>query len=372
MSIINLDELRATYQAHLQSPVPQRARGIPYQKIIGPSGLFWLFSAFFIIPPLLLVFHIWQYVYSTPFIILYSLFTYLFLGFPAEFYDEKKLIKRWARKAYPHIYKTIYRFKERAKLDRMIVGPRLLWIEGKGYFLGVYARQLFFIENRATLTGFFLLNEQGQLVDDEELFVKAFLTYNYGIIGAISGQNAIIGDRWALTEKKKIYAPRSEKVLQKMRRYFEENGYLHEFQELLKYIPDLYVAANDALTIIDGREKYCKAMGYSFGHEFMHEDAVKEMDMRQAFSKYMLAAHFMTLNNVRVLTGSLRNKITQDGTGWQKRIAIKSLETIWELAFMISNLIDKMAQEGVPSDDDKKLFREKTQYVKSVINNRDY
>jgi hypothetical protein len=91
------------------------------------------------------------------------------------------------------------------------------------------------------------------------------------------------------------------------------------------------------------------------------------MEMRQAFCKYMLAAHFVTLNNVRVLSARLIQKIEQDGSGWQKPIALKALKKVWDFGFRTSMFIDQMAQQGIPSEEDRRLFREKTAYVKTVM-----
>jgi len=90
--------------------------------------------------------------------------------------------------------------------------------------------------------------------------------------------------------------------------------------------------------------------------------------MRQAFSKYMLAAHFKTINNVRVLTANLRDNLKNNGGMVQRLVAMNALKTIWNLAFMLSILIDKMAVEGNPSEDTKRLFREKTAYAKQLLN----
>jgi len=303
---------------------------------------------------------------SLLFILLAGMYFVLVIS-PGYFYDNKRRTRRWAKKHYPHIYKLIYRFKEKEKKDRMVVGPCLLKVEGQGYFLGPYARQLPG-EKLATITGFVLLTEKGELADDEGLFAKALLTHNYSIIGAVSGQDIASAERQALRESSRIYAPRSEKVLKILKNYFDQCGYLYEWQTLLEYLPDLFAAAKDAFTIYDGREKFRKAMGYSFGYEFRYDDAVQEMEMRQAFSKYMLAAHFKTINNVRVLTANLRDNLKNNGGMVQRLVAMNALKTIWNLAFMLSNLIDKMAVEGNSSEDVKRLFREKTAYAKQLLN----
>lgn len=369
MDEIKIEELRQNYLQCLEASLPQRAKGVPYLKIASPFLMIWLFSMLFILPPLGIIFR-WELLYEHEglFFLIFFPITYLFFYGPEYYYHQIKRNKRWAKKHYPHIYKQIYSFKEKTKKDRMIIGPPLLKVEGQGYFFGLYARQAWW-EQQATLTGFFVLTEEGQLVESEEIFTKVFLTYNYSLIGAVSGQGSA-NERFVLKENMKVYVPRAEKILKKLKGYFEENNVLYNLEKLLEYIPGLYSAAQDALFFFDGREKYRKSMGYSFGHEFFYEDAVQEMDMRQAFCKYMLAAHYVTLNNVRVFSARLIDQIQQDIGGWQKPIVLKSLKKIWELAFTLSTLIDRMAQQGIPSEDDRKLFREKTAYVKTVKEER--
>ncbi|MCG2784476.1 MAG: hypothetical protein L6461_05175 [Anaerolineae bacterium] len=367
----NLEELRKEYFQFLEKQLPLRARGVPYQKISTPTGLTLLVLVLFIIPFAVLVFGWGPYLLENPLVhaIILAVVVFGFVKIPPYFYHEEKRNRRWARKNHPHIYKTIYRFGERNKKDKMVVGVRLLRINEKIYFLGPYVRQRWW-ENIATLTGFVLLNEQGEVVEDEELFTKAFLTYNYGIIGAVTGQNIAMGEVHTLKESLNIYVPRSEKVLKMQRSYFEHNGDLHEWQSLVDYLPNLYEAARDALTIYDGREKFRKSMGYSFGYEYHYEDAVEELEMRQAFFKYMLAAHYKTINNTRVHAARLYENTKQHGGPLQKPIATNALKTVWQFAFKLEVVLDKMSQEGIPSDEDKQLYREKTAQAKAVLANK--
>lgn len=366
---LNLEDLRTEYFQRLEASVPQRAKGIPYGKISGPLGLTLMALGFFVCPFVFGMLWPTFYANATEKLYVYTIMAvmmFTFLLLPERYYHEDHRTKRWAKKHYPQIYRLIYRFKERAKRDRMVVGPPLLHIEGKGYFFGLYARQRLW-EQVATITGFFVLDEQGQLVEDEELFVKAFLTYNYMVIGSVSGQNTDAMERLYFKENVNIYVPRAEKVLKKLRGYFDENGWAYEYNMLLDLLPGLYAAGRDVMHFQEGREKYRQAMGYSFGYEFYYEDAVQEMEMRQAFCKYMLAAHFATLNNARVLSARLIQQIEQDGGGWQKPIALKALKKVWDFGFRTSIFIDQMAQQGIPSEENRRLFREKTAYVKTVM-----
>lgn len=364
---INLHEVREEYFKHLENQPPQRAKDVPYQKIIGPSGLLWLLLGLFVCPFIGIAFGWAPYLINThPFVfVLLGAMTFILLLLPEYFYHNIKRTKRWAKKHHPHIYKTIYRFQEKEKMDRMVVGPCLLKVEGKNYFLGPYVRQLW-NEKQATITGYILLNDQGKLVDDELLFQKAFLTYAYSMIGAISGQNTEIGEIWTLTENTRTYIPRAEKKLRNARKFFEQINHSADLEILLGYMPDLYEAAKDALTIYKGREKFRKAMGYSFGYEYLYEDALEEQKMREAFGKYMLIAHFKTLNNVRVLAARLRENPRNSNAMVKNSTATRSLEAIWNFAFMLSNLIEKMSKEGIPQENDIKLFREKIAHAKTA------
>jgi hypothetical protein len=146
------------------------------------------------------------------------------------------------------------------------------------------------------------------------------------------------------------------------------NSCKYDWNHLLESIPDLIEAGKSALAIYDAREKFRKSMGYSFGYEYHYEDALLEYKMRQAYCKYMYAEHYKVINNTRVYVANIITQIELESRSIKKRYILKTLKKIWTFAFVLSNLLEKMAQEGIPSGDDISLFHQKTDFAKSYEN----
>jgi hypothetical protein len=364
---MSIEKLHDEYFQLLGRQIPQRVKGIPYQKIIGPSGLTWLFLTFFVCPFITVIFRLDIVEDNMILLVVYVVFTCFFLLLPGMICDEGKRTARHAKRYYPHIYKKNSSLAERRKGEAMVPGLPVLNVEGNSYYLSYYVIQHKWKRNpNPEITGYVVANNDGEWLIDEEIFTKAFLTYNFGLIGAVSGQNIAITERLYLAENIKIYLPRSEKVLKMQRTYFKGSGHLNTWQALLDLLPGIYAAGKDGLTIFDGRERFRKSIGYSFGYEFLYEDAVQEQQMRQVFCKYMLAAHFKTIDSVRVLAAHLHEDVKNQSGFGKKQIAMKALKQIWNFAFTLSTLIQRMSEQGTPSARDRKLFVDKTFYARKL------
>ena len=355
----NIEELKRNFLQYFENELPQRAKGISYQRIIGVTVISFMILTFFVCLPFYMIM-------TKNFLYLLGvLMVTLFFILPEYFYHEIKRSKRWVKRNYPKIYEKIYTYSEREKKDRMVVNPCLLIIEGEEVFFGTYSHQGV-RDSKSTLTGYVLLSIDGELIEDEELFKKAFLTYNYSIIGAVSGQTVANKEWYFISENVKRKMRRAEKIIRAQQKFFELSSCKYDWNHLLVSIPDLIEAGKAALAIYDAREKFRKSMGYSFGYAYQYEDAVLEYEMRQAYCKYMYAEHYKTINNTRVYAAHIIKQIEHESRSIKKRFILKTVKKIWTFAFTLSNLLEKMAQQGIPSGDDISLFHQKTCFAKSV------
>ncbi|MCC7117232.1 MAG: hypothetical protein IT310_01805 [Anaerolineales bacterium] len=363
----DIEALRTEYIVKLKREIPQRAKGFSYLKIFGPGSLLFLFFVFFVCLPAALIFNLTIFIENELItFIAVGAIGYILVYFPAHFYHNIKRTKRWTHRNYPNIYKIIYKLGEKDKKDYMAVAPVLLRIEGQKYFLATYIRQLFY-ESQAKIMGYALFTDNCNLIEDDVVFKKAFLTFTYSLIGSVSGQYTAVNEKQLLTDSLRRYMPHSENTLKFQQKYFEQIGQFHDWNNLLTTLPELYAASKDILTVYEGREEFRKSMGYSFGFEYFYDDAMLELEMRQAFCKYVLSAHFQTIYNVRILSAHLIDAVQKEENSIQGRKAQKALRKIWRFALTLSTTIDKMSQEGLPSKDDISLFQKKTKYAKQFL-----
>jgi hypothetical protein len=358
------EEHRSEYYQLLNRELPLRAKGVPYGRISGPLALLMLFGGLFIVPFFALFFKLSEY---KIFVVL-AIMVVLLLLLPREYYSDAKRSVRYVKKNFPFIYKRFQKITQRSKGEVMTPSMPILKIEGKAYFMGYYASHQKQGNTLSTqITGYALSNDQGEWVEDEELFVKAFLTYDFSLLGSIISQNASVTEQRELKEAINIYTPRYEKLLIRQKKVFEKYNLLSNWQEVIDRLPALYVAGNEALTVFDALEKYRRSIGYSFGHEYFYEDAVEALKMRQAFSKYMIAAHYQIIDAIRVYSARSYEELMGVNQFIGKQTIMKSMKQIWSFGLTLSNLIQRMAENGIPSEDDLKVFREKTSYAKQYF-----
>jgi hypothetical protein len=362
---LNVDELRSNYQQLLNRQVPERARGASYGRISGPFGLAFLFLVFFVCPVLVIFFR--QAENRLLIVGVSVLMSFLFLVLPFQYYDRATRTVGYVKKHFPQIYKKFQAIRDRRTGEVMNPSMPILKIDGKICFMGYYAVQqpVGRVVN-VQITGYAMTDEQGEWLADEELFKKVFLTYDFGLLGAVSGQDTSALDRMQLSEGLNIYVPRAERSLKKHRNYFEANHMLENWQQVLDRLPALYAATREALTVLDGLEKYRKSIGYSFGREYLYEDALEAQKMRQAFAKYMLAAYYQDIDAVRVYAARAHEELKNVNRSIARWAAMNAMRRIWSFGLLLSNFIQRMAENGVPSEEDLKAFRNKTAYAKSL------
>jgi hypothetical protein len=358
------EERRSEYYQLLNRELPLRAKGVPYGRISGPLALLMLFAGLFVVPFFALFFKLSEY---KIFVVLAIMVVFLLL-LPREYYSDAKRSVRYVKKNFPFIYKRFQKITQRDMGEVMTPSMPILKIEGEAYFMGYYVlHQKQGNTLSARITGYALSNGQGQWVEDEELFAKAFLTYDFSLLGSITSQNISATEQRELKEVINIYTPRSEKLLIRQRKVFEKSNLLSNWQEVINRLPALYVAGREALTVFDALEKYRRSIGYSFGREYLYEDAMEALKMRQAFSKYMVAAHHQTIDAVRIYSARSCEELMGVNQFIGKQTIMKSMKQIWSFGVVLSNLIQRMAENGIPSEDDLKAFREKTSYAKQYF-----
>ncbi len=312
-------------------PVPQRAKGIRFNRI----G-FWSINAFLVIAGLIAPLA-WRLrdLSSALYLLAAGIVGWFVWGLPEHFYHEAKRRKRYLRRHYPKVYKAISALREKGEATSFDAPP--LHIEGKTYFLVSYFfRQPWWqIRPWVKLRGWVVFDEQGRVVQDAAVFAKAFITMAYANIGAVEVQKRQAGELGELRFALRKYLPRAERLFQRRRRWFEDNGLGYQWMEITSRFLLFYQAVKDAMAFYPVNDKFLEAIGYSFGYEFWYEDAVHMEKVRRAFGEYMRLSY-----KEELMTALLRLeeiwKALPRRRSWTKYVLDmfgRLLKQVWQLTY---------------------------------------
>lgn len=334
------EEYYLEFRRLIHHSVQKRAKGISYNRIaFWNINLFLLvagLSSFFMIP-------LREKSYFLFLVAAYILAVFI-VNVPEYFYHQEKRRGRYLRKHYPAVYRAIPRLKEKGEHTSFDAPP--LHIDGKTYFLVTYYFRQPWWERRlwVQLSGWAVLDEQGNVIQDAELFAKAFLTMGYADFGAVETQKRKEGERRELRFALKKYLPRLERFFRKRER-FEKHGMMEAWNYVTQAFPSLYQMVKDALEFYDVNDKIMEAIGYSFGYEFWYEDAVHAEKIYRAFGQYMNLKY--TRLNVNTQFHILKTSAEMTHRFSPGRYVLK---LGWETLYQVYNLTRYALFKGIPSE----------------------
>ena len=264
---------------------------------------------------------------------------------PTKIVDAKIITSRYTFRHYPRIRKVIRAFRESGEKFRKDL-PVLI-VDGRKYFLVNYHyprdMKTYGYQKRI---GIVMLNESMQVVDNRDLFEKAFLTENFSYTVAPEERTKdyrYTRDKYKITKALK----KSEKIIAKHKERFEEQAVGSIWKKFMDRFEILYPASDDVSTIIsEVNEKIRKAQGYSFAKEFLYEDALQMKENHKAFVTYMTRAYKKSLIEIDAYRGMLTGSLAAEGKRKDKKslLALKKIGIIVEGIFMIVN---RFSEEGI-------------------------
>ncbi|GAB4505798.1 MAG: hypothetical protein Fur0043_27960 [Anaerolineales bacterium] len=272
---------------HLKAqPIVQRARGVSFNRIAFWTINVLIITVIFTAPIAIRLKSIsYELYYAFAAIVGYMIFI-----FPERFYHQQDRRKRRLRRKYPAVYQAIQRLRNRG--ESVLYNIPALYLDNnpeKPYFLvSYYVRNRWWQHPRwIRLTGWVLFDALGRVVSDTVLFAKAFVSQSYAYTGGVEIYGRYDADKYEYRFALHKYLPRVERLLRRKKAYLQAEGRSYEWQEIMKRIPRFYQAVQDALLIYEPREKFARAIGYSFGYEIWYEDAVHMEKVYRAFAEYM-------------------------------------------------------------------------------------
>lgn len=355
-----IETARREFQDALNSPWVQRKKGIPHE---------WIYA-----PIILITWGIWiplviswfpKYEISSPvYMISMLMVVWLMVYFPKLIYGTNELTTRHALRKYPPLRRPIRAFREAGEKFRRHL-PALV-IDGRRYFMVNYHRpqdmRKYGYQKRI---GIVLLNEAMQVVDNDELFEKAYLVENLSFLIAPEERTR---DLRYLRDKPgaSTVLRQCERTLGRYRDRFEQQGTGMFWNRLMASFPTLHAALDETTVMFSHvHERLRKALGYSFAVEFLYEDALHLDEARRAYVRHMTATYNPPLQRAlgdgRMMTVSI---ITEQKRSDRK--ALLALEKLRIIEEGILGIVDRFSKGGVVQPEDWEYYHRKVELARQI------
>ena len=357
-----IETAKLEYQRALNLPWIQRKRGVPHDWILAPLVLL----GFGI--PLLLFFT--QFIYlgrpwSNLIVLVLCGLAYFFIGWlPEQIYGTNTLTTRHVLWKYPGIRRPIHSFREQGEKFRKHLPVHI--IDGRKYFMVNYYRpdevRKYGFQKRI---GIVLLNEAMQVVDNAELFEKAFLVENLSFVIAVEEVKkdiGYVGNKHRITKILK----QCEKILMPYKHRWEQLGIGLLWDRLMSSFPVLHAAMEESSVVMGPvHEALRKALGYSFALEFHYEDALHLDEIQKAFVRYMTAAYKIPLLTAKANGSKMIVSIITDQKRGDRKVLL-ALEKMRVIEEGVLSIVGRFEGEGVVMKDDWEYYHRKVELAKKI------
>jgi hypothetical protein len=361
-----MDNIEKKYKEILEKEIPQRNKGLPYEKILGTSVVSIMIFCFFGFPlgGFLLGYRNFIEKNFLSIFLIYFLLVLISVWVPQLMTDDVKNSNRKTKRKYPDVYDAIISYEYRLIDEKMKNGLNPLIINGQTYFLGVYTRPNS-KSSEIEISGYVVCNDKNEIISDREIFKKAFHTFNYGIIGTITGQRSSNRDYSYFREITKVYIPRIGKYLSRKKKFFSRLGNVHEYELIMGKYDICSVVGNEIINFLKNREKFRVSLGYSFAYEYCYEDALLEYDLRNTFYQYIKIKYYEDIDEIRKYTDSILEDLRLGKRTLFNLVLQRRILRIYNYSVRVINFINNMKYQGIPSDEDYRLFELKNKYVQN-------
>jgi hypothetical protein len=364
------DELRTQYFERLRSNWLKRGNGISHDAVEAIMVMFFaplfIISAFILysylttsgrINPNFMCFAYWGIMG------LFILVNYFLIqGIYSIININKHTISNTFRK-YPIIRKASRELADTEKSELLRDYLPILHVEGKKYILPVFYRRA---DKSRTPTSILVLDEQGKIVRDVTLMEKAYLTAFMGIVcGHIIQKNAM-DMRRDMNHVISRRIPDAIKRIERNRKAFKEHGLEEKYKIILSEAEPVKAALKESATIIDGENKFRKAMGYAFAVEFFYEDALQLRELYLSYVRYLNATYRKGIINLSAACAQSIS-IIQTDPSWGDRPQLLQALAVLAVAGPngVLSWIWQREFEGTVNDEIRKKFNDKTIWAKN-------
>jgi len=271
---------------------------------------------------------------------------------------------RLAKKRFPRVWQAIKALRDRSRgevfndfLPVLIVGNRTLLV--------VSYRHL--VDRRAQIPiATLLLDEQGQVIADDQLFEQAYTTFNYALNATIPAQSRLDTMKRAGRKLVSKDIPRAANALRHNQHRFEILGDGKHLSAGLEGLPVLREMVQETDRFLAARAGYVRAAGYGHSGEFHYEDADRFEQLGVAFARLLEERYAQPLQELSLRGEYLRQRVETQPTGWKdKKQLLLATRLLADSRKAIQRWIDAYGAEARVPETTWTNYHEKLQRVRA-------
>jgi hypothetical protein len=292
-------------------------------------------------------------------------FGLLFVLFEST-YSERKRQPRINFSKYPDIKPVLDQcvkdgMNERCSNDvpALVIGGEIFFLVH--YLISRYERRRLVAEN---LTGWVLLNTDGEIIQSTELFLKAFKVLMHSRIGGLNGQRSYTEKKSLFNWIRRRHLPRAIRFLNWRIWNYESEHLIYIYQMLSDKLVDLQTALNEVYDFLDVQEKIRKLLGYSYGTEYLYEDALVVEKLNQAFVEYMQAAYIPQLLELNFDVDTLVTGLRQESFWDFLWLSKWSFRTIQKAVGMVLQFVQTIQTDEMLKEYEWQAYVDRLKYIR--------
>jgi len=271
---------------------------------------------------------------------------------------------RYSRRKHRVVWDAIKRLADRERGELHIEFMPELNVEGRTLFVASYRHRL--DRQRLIPIATLLLDDTGRVIENDELFEKAYTTYNFGLFTTAKGQTML--DEWQRKNRKllKRKLPEVKRTIERSQARFEAVGAGDHSKRVIDGLGGFEAALREVDRFLEARQGYIKAVGYGHHPVFLYEDADRFERLSVAFAKKLGSEYGQRLQELSLTGEFLLGEFERHPGGWRNRKQLeRALKLLAGSRLAIQKWIDDFGNEARVPEPSWKNYHEKLRAVRS-------
>ena len=271
---------------------------------------------------------------------------------------------RYSRRKHRVVWDAIKRLADGERGELHIEFMPELTVEDRTLFVASYRHRL--DRQRLIPIATLLFDDTGRVIENDELFEKAYTTYNFGLFTTGKAQGML--DEWQRQNRKFLRRrlPKVNSAIERNRSRFVEVEVMTHVQQALEGLADFEEAMREVDRFLEARQGYVKAVGYGHHPVFLYEDADRFERLSVGFAKKLDSEYGQKLQELSLTGEFLLREFERHPGGWRNRKQLeRALKLLAGSRFAIQKWIDDFGNEARVPEPSWKNYHEKLRAVRS-------
>lgn len=271
---------------------------------------------------------------------------------------------RYSRKRHGEVWDAIKSAADPARGERHIEFVPELHVGDRQLFIASYRHKN--DRQRLVPIATILLDENGRILESDQLFEKAYVTYSFALFTTSKAQSLL--DQWRRNTRKTLTKaiPRAKaSILANMKR-FSMIGEGVRAQQAAHDLATFSGAMTEVERFLEARQGYVKAVGYGQRPVYLFEDADRLDRLGEALGRKLESDYGQKLLDLSSIGESLTQVIESHPGGWRDRKALRrALTLVAGSRTAIQKWIDDFGDEVRVPEPTWKNYHNKTRWLRS-------